>query len=467
MDLLDALRSIVGDGSVIVDEDLQASYVSDWTGRFGGRTPAVVLPSTTQEVAGVVRVCQRFSTPWVPQGGNTGLVGGGVPVDGEIVVSLRRLRLIGPIDAAAQQVTVGAGVTLAELDAALAPSGLMYGIDFGARDSATIGGTIATNAGGTAVVLYGMTRHQLVGIEAVLPSGDVMSRLGGLSKDNTGYDLTGLLCGSEGTLGIVTAARLQLRARPTERATAALAVPTMADALRLLVELRSTGGLEQCEIMRSVDITALRDARSVIAPAVWRNNTGTFPWCILAEVVGSDALARLIAALERVGDLMPIESAIAPNETGRQRWWQVREAHPELARHFGDVLKLDVSVPLPALDRFVDGLEDDITLAVATYAKGAQRHVPSTRLVLFGHLGDGNLHVNVGGHADSFAAIEAAVLGRTLRSSGTISAEHGIGRAKREWLVADRGAIAVAAMKSLKAAFDPAGLANPNVLFPA
>ena len=378
------------------------------------------------------------------------------------------------------QVTVGAGVTLAELDDHLAPMGLMYGIDFGARDLATIGGTIATNAGGTAVVLYGMTRHQVVGIEAVLPNGDVVSRLGGLAKDNTGYDLAGLLCGSEGTLGIITAARLQLRNRPTERSAAAFSVATIADALLLLAELRATGGLEQCEIMRAVDIAALENARALVGPAVWRT-AGS--WCILAEVVGPDAMSRLGAAVARAEERVVLASAVAPSEAVRRSWWAVREAHPDLARHFGEVLKLDVSVPLQALATFVDGLDEAIAVACAgtgsqsvdgaatatTTAAGGgadRAHADcAPRLVLFGHLGDANLHVNVGGDARSFAAIEAVVLTRVLALRGAVSAEHGIGRAKREWLVADRGAAAVAAMRAVKVALDPWGLANPNVLF--
>ena len=461
MDLVAALRRAVGDDAVLTEADRQASFVTDWTGRFWGTTPAVVLPSSTDEVVAVLNACRAARAPWVPQGGNTGLVGGGVPVDGEVVVSTRRLRSMGPVDPTSLQITVGAGVTLAELDAHLEPMGLMYGIDFGARDSATIGGTIATNAGGTAVVLYGMTRHQVVGIEAVLPNGDVVSRLGGLAKDNTGYDLAGLLCGSEGTLGIITAARLHVRNRPTERAAAAFSVATIADALLLFGELRATGGLEQCEIMRAVDIAALENARALVGPAVWRTDD---PWCILAEVVGPDAMTRLGAAVARVEERVALASAVAPSEAVRRSWWAVREAHPELARHFGDVLKLDVSVPLHALASFVDGLDEAIATAAGPTAAGA-RADGAPRLVLFGHLGDANLHVNVGGDAALFPAIEDVVLARVLALRGAVSAEHGIGRAKREWLVADRGAAAVGAMWAVKVALDPWGLANPNVVF--
>lgn len=463
MDLAAALRQAVGDASVVVEPVEQHASLTDWTGRFVGWSPAVVDPASTAEVAAVVRVCIEHGAPWVPQGGNTGLVGGGVPVDGEVVVRTRRLNTIGPVDVVSRQVTVGAGVTLAELDAVLAPLGLLYGVDFGARDSATIGGTIATNAGGNAVIRFGMTRAQVVGIEAVLPNGETILRLHGLAKDNTGFDLAQLLCGSEGTLGIVTAARLRLHPRPTERATAALGVASLGEALSVLSALRAVDGLEQCEFMRSRDVADLCTRRSLVVPPPWRQSSPdqrSQPnqeerWCLLVEVIGLAAVDAFAGALSTLDGVVTLDSAVASSEATRRSWWSIREGHPDLARTFGSVLKLDVSVPLDRLATFVAGLDEIIASVHETL-----------RLVLFGHLGDGNLHVNIGGDARHFAAVEAAVLGRVLTFGGVVSAEHGIGRLKRDWLVADRGIVAVDAMVAIKSALDPHSLANPNVLFP-
>lgn len=449
--IIEALREVVGDDAVVTDPDLMQSRLVDWTGRYRGITPAVVFPSTTAETAEVVRVCREFAAPWVPQGGNTGLVGGGIPVDGEVVISTGRLRSIGPIDESARQITVGAGVTLSALDDHLAPHGLHYGVDFGARESATIGGTVATNAGGTAVLRYGMTRDQLVGIEAVLPDGSVISRLSGLAKDNTGYDLASLLCGSEGTLGIITAARLTLRARHLEATTAAFGLESIDDALVLLASLRNMSGLEHCEVMRGVDVSSLCEIRGWSTPPVWKAT-----WCVLAEINGAGALDAMTDAAERSAAVLTTEASVALRPADRAAWWSIRDTHPEIAGHFGTVVKLDVSVPLHALSGFVDGLEAEVVAAA-----------PSARLVVFGHLGDGNLHVN-GGLADSseIEAFEDVVLQRVLAMGGSISAEHGIGRLKRDWLVRDRGAAAVIAMRRIKAALDPDGLANPHVLLP-
>ncbi len=228
--LVDRLREVVGP-QVIVDPDMVASYTTDWTGRFAGGSPAVVRPASTEEVAGVVLVCRELGAALVPQGGNTGLVGGGVPLHDEVVLSLRRLQGLGVVETLAGQITAGAGVVLSELQQGARVGGWAYGVDLASRDSATVGATVATNAGGTHVLRYGDTRAQVLGLEAVLGTGSVISHLGGLVKDNTGYHLPALVCGSEGTLAVVTAARLRLVPEMPCRTVAVLAFPTVSDAL--------------------------------------------------------------------------------------------------------------------------------------------------------------------------------------------------------------------------------------------
>ncbi len=450
-ELVAALRDVVGPDAVLTEPDRGSAHTVDWTGRWSGSPPAIVFPSSTPHVAAVLGVCRRFGAPWVPQGGNTGLVGGGIPVDGEVVVSTRRLREIGPIDEDALQVRVGAGVTLVELAEAAATVGLMYGVDFGARDRATIGGTIATNAGGNAVLRFGMTSAQLVGIEAVLADGSVVSRMSGLVKDNTGLDLGQLFCGSEGTLGVITAARLQLQRRRLPFVTAALGVESFDAALRVLRSVRDIGSLVACEVMRGADIAVLRTQRGWATPASW-----SATWAMLVEATGPTAFDELAAAIAHVDDALVGEPAVVVGDTPPVDWWRIRDAQGEIAAVFGPIVKLDVSVPLHRAGAFVDRLD----VVIEHVAAGA-------RTVVFGHLGDGNLHVNVAVAKQSFEAVEDAVLELVIANGGAISAEHGIGRVKRGWLVRDRGAADVAAMRAIKCALDPSGLANPNVMLPA
>ena len=450
-DLAAALRAVVGHDAVVSDPDVWAEYAVDWTGRWSGIPAAVVLPSDVAQTVAVIGVCRRFNVPWVPQGGNTGLVGGSVPVGGEVVVSTCRMRTIGEVDCDSMQVSVGAGVTLTELAAAVAPHGLLYGIDFGARDRATIGGTIATNAGGNAVLHYGMTRAQLVGIEAVLPDGSVIHRMQGLVKDNTGLNLAQLMCGSEGTLGVITSARLQLRPALSPRVTVALGVASVSDALDVLRHLRGVSAMVGCELMRGHDISALCERRAWPIPAPW-----AAPWAMLVEAVGPGAFDELASAVERSAGAIVGEPAVAVGTAARDDWWRVRDAQGEIASLFGPAVKLDVSIPLLRLTEFVDGLDDAIGAAA-----------PVGRTVVFGHLGDGNLHVNIAASVERFEAIEACVLERVLDCGGVVSAEHGIGRLKRGWLIRDRGGPDVEVMRSIKRAIDPEGLANPGVLYPA
>jgi FAD/FMN-containing dehydrogenase len=439
VELLDELRGIVGSGHVLVGADVRAGYEVDWTGRFRGTSPAVVRPGGTDEVARVVEACARAGTAVVPQGGNTGLVGGSVPLQGEIVVSLRRLDALGPVDAASRQVLVGAGAALAAVQAHAAAAGLAVGVDLAARASATIGGMVATNAGGLSFLRHGGMRRQVVGLEAVLGDGSIVAPLRGLAKDNTGYDLTGLLCGSEGTLGIVTRVRLQLVQPPAERSTALVPVPDLAAAVGLVASAHRAGlQVEAAEgffddglllVCRHLGLARPTPASTAYLLLDWAG-----PVDQLAAVAGID------------------DAVVATDAAGRAGLWRYREAHSDAINALGVPHKLDVTLPLADLDAFAV----EVRTRVAAIAPGAT-------VVLFGHVADGNLHVNVVGGPDD-DTVDDVVLRTAASRGGSISAEHGIGTAKRRWLPLVRSEEELAAYRRIKAALDPAGILNPNVL---
>jgi len=446
---LRALRSIVGDAHVVEDPDVVAAHVVDWTETFVGSSPAVVRPGSTAEVAEVVRACRADRVALVPQGGNTGLVGGGVPLAGEVVLSTVRLGGVRDVDPDAGQLTAGAGATLAEVQRAAAGIGWRYGVDLAARDSATIGGTVATNAGGLRVLRWGSTRRQLLGVEAVLGTGEVVSRLGGLVKDGTGYDLAGLLCGSEGTLGIVTAARLALVPAAQGAVTALVGLASASDAVALVGRLRrEVPTLEAAELVLAAGARLVAE-RTGVAPVL----DPVPPVQVVVEAVGPpDPAAALAAALDGAPGVLDV--AVADDGARAARLWHVREAHTEAIARLGAVHKYDVTLPAHGFARFVDEVPD-VVRAVD----------PAATTWLFGHVGDGNVHVNVtGGSPDLAAAVGDAVLARVVADAGSISAEHGIGTAKRSWLPRDRTSGDVAAMRAIKAALDPDRILNPNAL---
>jgi FAD/FMN-containing dehydrogenase len=450
--LLRTLRPIVGDDHVVIDPDVLAAHEVDWTGAFVGSSPALVRPASTDEVAEVVRACVRDRVALVTQGGNTGLVGGGVPLHGEVVLSTRRLLGITDVDGDAGQLTAAAGETLAAVQSAAAGAGWRYGVDLAARDSATIGGTVATNAGGLRVLRHGTTRRQLLGVEAVLGTGDVVSRLDGLVKDNTGYDLAGLLCGSEGTLGVVTRARLALVPAAGSSVTALVGLATVADAVALVGHLRrSVPTLEAAELVLEPGSRLVAEQTGV-APVL----DPVPPVQVVVEAVGPpDPTDALAAALEAAHGVLDV--AVATDATRALSLWHVREAHTEAIARIGIPQKFDVTVPAPRLARFVD----EVPAAVSEAD-------PSASVWIFGHLGDGNLHVNVtpgpGGAPVAPDAVADVVLGRVVADGGSVSAEHGIGTTKRAWLLRDRSPGDVAAMRAIEAALDPAGILNPGVL---
>ena len=386
----------------------------------------------------------------MPQGGNTGLVGGGVPLAGEAVLSLRRLSGISDIDSRAGQLTAGAGTSVSEVQAAARAAGWAYGVDLGSRDSATVGGTVATNAGGLQVLRHGATRAQLTGVEAVLGTGAVVSHLGGLLKDNTGYDLAGLFCGSEGTLGVVTAARLRLVPPNPERVVALLAFSSTADAVEAGFRLRrSLSELQSLELFLRAGLELVCQVTGAPHPF-----PDPYPAFLLAEVAGpTDPMPAMAAALESVHAVTDV--AVATDSTRRAQLWRYREGHTEAINSLGAPHKLDVTLPAPALAAFIDRIPGVIADAD-----------PRATTWLFGHAADGNIHVNVTGVAVDDLTVDDRVLTYAAELGGSISAEHGIGTAKRPWLHLNRSEAEIAAFRSIKRALDPAGILNPNVLLP-
>ncbi len=444
---VDRLGEIVGPHA-ISDPEVITSFTTDWTGRFCGHSPLVVRPGTTEEVAGVVVACRELELALVPQGGNTGLVGGGVPLRGEVVLSLGRLDDLGSVDGRAGQVTAGAGVTLAHLQEGAAAAGWSYGVDIASRGSATVGGTVATNAGGLRVLRYGATSAQLLGLEAVLGTGAVLSHLGGLVKDNTGYHWPSLVCGSEGTLAVVTAARLRLVPPMPFRAVALLAFATVGDAVDATVLLRrALPSLEACELVLAPGIELVRGVTGMGPPLADHH-----PVYLLIEVADRsdplDATAEAVDSIEGVLDV-----AVATEPQRRAELWRYREAHTEAINTLGPPHKLDVTLPQGALADFVDAVPAVVTAVV-----------PTARTWLFGHVGDGNIHVNVTGLSPDDERVDDVVLRMAAGYGGSISAEHGIGTAKKRWLSLSRSPAELAAFGSLKRALDPDGVLNPNVL---
>jgi FAD/FMN-containing dehydrogenase len=446
MELQQELAEVVGPQHVLSDPDLTSSYERDYTGRYGGRARLVVRPADTCEVAGAMVACARHRAAVIPQGGNTGLVGASVPRAGEVVITLQRLTEIGDINAALGQVTVGAGATLAALQAVARAAGEDAALDFAARDSCTLGGVVACDAGGARALRHGTARAHVAGLEAVLANGSIVSRLGGLTKDNAGYDVPALLVGSEGTLGIITRVRWKLAPLLRSRVAALVPLDCAGEAADLLASLRTHApSLESCDFFLDDGLQLVLEHQRLQSPLRTRAR-----FYVLAECAAqSDPTEELAQALEQVGI---DDGLVADDTTSRERLWALREGHTDAINAAGIPLKLDVGVPLDRLGRFLDQVPD----AVARAGGG--------RVILFGHLGDGNVHVNVLGADPEDSRVDDAVLELTLSCGGTISAEHGVGLAKALWLERARGAEEVAAMRSIKRALDPDNLLNPGAV---
>lgn len=442
------VRSALGARWVITDPERTVGHGRDWTGRFVAAPPTVVRPGSSDDVAAVIAAARAHGVAVVAQGGNTGLVGGATPCDGEVVVDLRRLDAVTDLDPEGGQLTAGAGATVATVQAVAAPAGWRYGVDWAARDTATIGGSVATDAGGLRFVRHGGTRRQLLGIEAVLGTGTIVRHLPRVEKDNTGYDLAALLCGSEGTLGLVTATRLRLVAPAGRLATALVGFTTTDLAVAAATELRrGLPGLEAVELMVAAGVDLVRAAGDLPAPF-----TTPAPTLLLVEVDHptdpEGALTRAVAGLPGV-----VDAAVAADGPRRTALWRYREDHTDAINRLGPPHKLDVTLPLGELAGFVDGVAD-LVAAVET----------SARTWCFGHAADGNVHVNVTGLAPDDDRVDGAVLDAVVELGGSISAEHGIGRAKRPWLHRARGPGDLVAFEALRIAFDPDRICNPAVL---
>lgn len=464
MALLDDVREIVGERGLIDDPEKRAHHLVDWRDFFHGEAGAIVQPGTTEEVAAVVRLCAATGVPIVPQGGNTGLVGGGIPADDgrALLLSLSRLNRIREIDLEASTMTVEAGCILADIQTAASDNDRLFPLSLGAEGTCQIGGNIATNAGGINVVRYGNTRDLVLGLEVVLPDGRVWSGLRGLKKDNAGYALKHLFIGSEGTLGIITAAILQLFPRPKDQAVALAGIQQPAQALALLDLARQHVGerVQACELICRASMAFAFDyvsgTRDPLAQA--------HPFYVILELADARPDAGMRELLERVLEeaferALIADAVLAASESQRAEIWRLREAIVEGARLRGLQIKHDVSLPLAKLPAFLERAER----IVADIA-------PECVFNPFGHVGDGNLHVNVsvpeGMTRDAFLTLNTevndAVHALVHDMGGSIAAEHGIGQLKAAKLARYKSAEELGLMRAVKRAIDPQGLMNPG-----
>ena len=468
---LDQASAILGPRGLIRDHDLIEPWLTDWRGRYTGRALAMAAPADTAELAALIRLCARYRVAVVPQGGNSGMVGGATPApDGdELLLSLRRLDHIIRLDGHARQVTCGAGVVLQTLHEAAAGADLRFPLTLGGKGSATVGGLIATNAGGTQVLRHGTMRALVLGVEAVLADGSIYSALMPLKKDNRGFDLKQLLIGSEGTLGIITAATLRLVPAIADRVVVWAGVPSLQTARALLLRAEAALGdaLEGFEVVPRSGLEAvlelLPDARSPLAD--------DHEWHALIETVadraGADALPGRVEAMlaDAFAAGLLADATIAANDTQAEAFWLLRDSVAPAERARGPAVQHDISVPVERMADFVD-------MAVPAI----EARWPGTHAMAFGHLGDGNVHFHViappgvereAWEAGDGAAISHAVYDLVVAWHGSISAEHGIGQSKRDELVRLGDPVALDMMRRVKAALDPLGLLNPGKLIGA
>jgi FAD/FMN-containing dehydrogenase len=469
-DFVEKLRAIVGDKGLITDDAGKHPYLTDWRDNYLGTALAVVRPGSTEEVAGVVKLCAAEKVAIVPQGGNTGLVGGGMPHEDsrEIVLSLTRMNRILEIDEIGYSMTVEAGVILKTIQETAAAHDRLFPLSLAAEGSCTIGGNLSTNAGGVQVLHYGNTRHLVLGLEVVTPKGEVWNGLRALKKDNTGYDLRDLYLGAEGTLGIITKAVLKLWPKPKDVATSWIAVPSPQAAVDLLsgAHAASEDNVTSCELMarQGVDFV-LKHIPGAADPLAERHD-----WYVLLE--WSSTRARREGANETglrekmetyLGEAMEqglvLDAAIAQNEAQGRAFWALRENHSEAQKREGPSIKHDISVAVSKIPAFM-------TEGLAAMKKA----LPDCRPVPFGHVGDGNLHFNCQSPPgwdkkrfnDYGEAISGAVYDLVVGYGGSISAEHGIGRLKVDELAHYRSSIELDTMRSIKRALDPQNLMNPG-----
>ncbi|HVQ49378.1 MAG TPA: FAD-binding oxidoreductase [Mycobacterium sp.] len=447
MSLTDTLAGIVGAVHVITDPDVLDGRSVDHTGRYRGQASALVRPGSADEVAAVLRACRDAGAYVTVQGGRTSLVAGTVPEHDDVLLSTERLRGIGEVDVVERRIHVGAGATLADVQRAASAAGLVFGVDLAARDSATVGGMASTNAGGLRTVRYGNMGEQVLGLDVALPDGSMVHRHSQVRRDNTGYDLASLFIGAEGTLGVITGLDLRLHPTPAHRVTAICGF----DDLDALVE---TG-----RVFREMDGIAALELIDARASALTAEHVGVAApvdgaWLLLIELAGdTDQTERLADALEDAH--MASEPAVGVDVGAQQRLWQVRESVAEVLGVYGPPLKFDVSLPLSAIAGFT-----------TESAELVAKHAPDAIPLLFGHIGEGNLHLNVVRCGpDAERQLYSAMMALIARSGGNVSSEHGVGSRKRDYVSMSRTEADIAAMRAVKAAFDPSGYLNPAVLF--
>lgn len=447
--MADRLAHIVGLGYVSTDEDVLAGRIIDHTGRYQGSASALVRPGSADEVAAVLRLCRDAGVHVTIQGGCTSLVAGTIPEHDDVLLSTERLNTIGNVDVVERRITVGAGATLAAVHRAAVSAGLVFGVDLGARDSATLGGMASTNAGGLRTVRYGNMSEQVIGLEVALPDGSVFHRRSRVRADNTGYDLPGLFVGAEGTLGVITALDLRLHPTPTHRVTAMCGFDELAPLVAAGRTLRSIDSIAALELIDGAAGALATEHLGVPPPVSGR-------WLLLIEMASevdeTERLAETLAALPIRG-----EPAVGVDATAQRRLWRTRESIAEVLGLYGPPLKFDVSLPLEAIPAFA-----------AESAAVVVEYAPAGIPLLFGHVGEGNLHLNVlrcdvSGQREG--ALYAAMMKLIASHGGNVSSEHGVGSRKRDYVGMSREDVDIAAMRMLKTAFDPTGYLNAAVLF--
>lgn len=455
------LKAALGPKGFTEDPVEIAPHLVEWRSRYQGHSPILLKPATTSKVSEILRICNETRTPIVPQGGNTGLVGGQIPLGGEILLSLERLNCIRQIDTVGMSATVEAGVVLAKLQQAIEEAGAYFPLSLAAEGSCTIGGNLSTNAGGVNVLRYGSARNLVLGLKVVLADGRVLDLLRSLHKDNTGYDLKQLFIGAEGTLGVITAATLRLFPRPVTSETAVVALRDPQSAVELLNRLQhATGGLVSAfELIPRIGIefvlSHIPDTRDPLA--------APSPWYVLVEATSAAAIGltqAMDSELERdVADGLVTDAAVAKTEAQRAALWRLRESLSEAQKFEGGSIKHDVSVPVGEIPNFLRRGID----AVSTL-------IPDVRPVPFGHLGDGNIHFNFsvpkGSDNDTFLArwseVSRVVHDLVHQLGGSISAEHGLGVMKRDEILRYKSADEMDVMRVLKRTLDPNNILNPG-----
>lgn len=459
-ELIAQFAAIIGEKYAVTDKQDIAQYVTEERNLFHGHSPLVLRPGSTAEVSAICKLATQHRIALVPQGGNTGLVGGQTPHNGEVVISLRRMDRVRDIDVQSNTMTVEAGLVLQTAQQRAAEVDRLFPLSLGAEGSCTIGGNLSTNAGGTAALAYGVAREMALGLEVVLADGRILNALSKLKKDNTGYHLRDLFIGAEGTLGIITAATLKLFPKPRAVETAFVGITSPEDALKLLqiAQAEAAGSLTSFELLAEICV----DFCVKHGPDIRDPLTPRYPWYVLMELSSArdDARATLEAVLARGLDEGVIADAvIAANLAQRQAFWTLREVISPAQKPEGGSIKHDVSVPVAAVPAFI-----------AEANAAVLKLIPGCRPVPFGHLGDGNIHYNVsqpvGADSAEFLArwheVNAVVFAIVMRMGGSISAEHGIGVLKRDELPDVKDKVAIELMRGIKAMLDPLGIMNPG-----